>query len=295
MRVTPLSARSMSAPPSGCQPSCLFVCVCVCMSVQQEEMCTQSGCRGHQTDTQPGKRDVATAEDVWSPGWAQPDVLRLCASSSSLLYRCSKSVLLQQTALALFRLGLLAPTGQSLLSLSFTFCTFMVLAAQTMSFNYIRAIALDVFYMLKLVKKKHAALLVSYNNYSSFFQLFPWSTLSLYAPNHPPTSDHLALTSALIVNEISLSLWKFLQLILLRLYPLLIVSPLNNLLNNPFSLRDSRILAHLSHLFPVYPLHTHTHTHPTTSVIIFKFATVCNHMQKRLRRRKRSEARPTFA
>lgn len=73
-------------------------------------------------------------------------------------------------------------------------------------------------------------------------------------PKHPPTSDHLALTSALIVNEISLSLCKFLQLILLRLLPLLIVSTLNNLLNIPFFPRENQEFLPTSHtLFSVYP------------------------------------------
>ena len=73
----------------------------------------------------------------------------------------------------------------------------------------------------------------------------------------PPLSDHLALTSALIVNEISLSLLKFLRLILLCLLPLLILSPLNNIPSLPL-LRETRIPAFLSHIsslsFPRSPL-----------------------------------------
>lgn len=73
----------------------------------------------------------------------------------------------------------------------------------------------------------------------------------------PPLSDHLALTSALIVNEISLSLLKFLRLILLLLLPLLILSPLNNTSSPPL-LGETRIPAFLAHIaslsFPLSPL-----------------------------------------
>lgn len=44
----------------------------------------------------------------------------------------------------------------------------------------------------------------------------------------PLLFDHLALRSVLVVNEISLSVLKFLQLILLFLLPLFILSPPNN-------------------------------------------------------------------
>lgn len=55
------------------------------------------------------------------------------------------------------------------------------------------------------------------------------SFISLELALHLPLlSDHLALTSALMVNEISLSLLKFLQLILLSPLSLFFLSPLNN-------------------------------------------------------------------
>lgn len=55
------------------------------------------------------------------------------------------------------------------------------------------------------------------------------SPISLELVLHLPLlSDHLALTSALMVNEISLSLLKFLRLILLSPLLLFFLSPLNN-------------------------------------------------------------------
>lgn len=72
----------------------------------------------------------------------------------------------------------------------------------------------------------------------------PSSLTFLFHP--PPLSDHLARTSAL-VNEMSLSLLKFLRLILLSLLPLLILSPLNN--TPPPLLRETP--AFLSHLFSI--------------------------------------------
>lgn len=91
----------------------------------------------------------------------------------------------------------------------------------------------------------------------------------------PPLSDHLALTSALIVNEISLSLLKFLRLILLCLLPLLILSPLNNIPSPPL-LRETRIpaflspspISSLSFPFSLSP-------HPYFNLL------VCNHMHRR--------------
>lgn len=66
------------------------------------------------------------------------------------------------------------------------------------------------------------------------------SFISLELALHLPLlSDHLALTSALMVNEISLSLLKFLRLILLSPLPLFILSPPNNV-SLPTSLQRNK-------------------------------------------------------
>lgn len=81
--------------------------------------------------------------------------------------------------------------------------------------------------------------------FSCFLALVSCLSSSLAHLLHLPLlSDHLALRSVLIVNEISLSVLKFLQLILLLLHPLFILSPLKQLflLSSPLRNTDSWLL-----------------------------------------------------